>query len=107
MNLNKRISISRPGTTTNAQSLAKRLMSKVESLNSIEQLDLQSEISPPGKNMPTREELRGSVISLDNFNNISVRFTDNDSELRMSRPESRAVYQHQIIRPNNDLNSSP
>jgi hypothetical protein len=47
-------------------------MKKIQSLQSIEQLDKNSEISPPNKYMVTDEDLKGSVISIDNYNNISV-----------------------------------
>lgn len=47
-------------------------MLKHESVQSIEQLDKNSEISPPNKYLITDEDMRGSIISLDNYNNISV-----------------------------------
>lgn len=41
--------------------------------------------------MVTDDDMRGSVLSLDNFNNLSVRFGD-DSSLRSSRADNRAIF---------------
>jgi hypothetical protein len=42
--------------------------------------------------MLIEEEMRGSVLSLENFNNISIKLQEVDSERRLRRVDSRAVY---------------
>ncbi|CDW78512.1 UNKNOWN [Stylonychia lemnae] len=99
INLNKRISIIRPQQHM-------QQLKKIQSLQSIEQLDKNSEISPPNKYMVTDEDLKGSVISIDNYNNISIQI-NNDSELKNNK-DLRAFFQAQIIRPMiNDQGYSP
>lgn len=59
-------------------------MKKIESVQSIEQLDKNSEISPPNKYFVTDEDMKGSVISIDNYNNISVQL-NNEGDQRQNR----------------------